>query len=144
MVAISRKRKKPGVVVPCFKYSSKNRLNVLWSCCTVIFVSKEKIAVKTYHFLILKLELTKSTLFLCTWRTSYFWMYLFWSTSSLFRKHKPCGINITHMKLWLLWYCQSSDTHPFENSPDQPLGEHSSNQCWGTHPNDTVHIIFEK
>ena len=54
-------KKHPGVVVPCFKCSSKNRLNFLWSYFPVIFLTEERINVETSHLPILKLELIKNT-----------------------------------------------------------------------------------
>ena len=85
-MTISWKIKSPSVVVPCIKCSSKNRLTFLWSYFTAIFVSEEKIIVKTSHLPFLILELIKST---------YVSLYL---KNVLFR-NVPIFISIVHMKL---------------------------------------------
>ena len=129
-------------MVPCFNCSSKNRLIFLWSYFTIIFVSEEKIIVKTSHLPFLILELIRGLKFLYIWRTPFSGMFLFSSISSLCCKHKPDGISIIHMKLtfFVLWILEYKCVWEFSRSA--PWWTPSWYQGWGIHPNSTS--WFEK
>ena len=89
-----------SAVFPCIKCSSKNRLIFLWSYFTAIFVSEEKIIVKTSHLPFLILELIKSTYVSLYLKNVLFRnVPIFKHISPLYWKHKPDGISIVHMKL---------------------------------------------
>ena len=64
-------------------------------------------------------------------------MFLFSSISSLWWKHKPDGISITHMKLTFY-------TNPLENSPNQRTGEQPQDTRIGEYIQIVYHILKKK